>query len=343
MLQLACAWADVHDIDSSDPHYQPLIERACIFGGDGTPEVAEHCVAEFGVLQQQGLWAGRLMIADALDLRHRLPELWRLVQAGSVRAWAARKVAQATRDLSYDACRDLDRSISQFLTVLPWGRFAKILHATILELDPQQAAERTERDRTKRDVWATESEDGLKLLIARAASGMWPGSWPRSTGSPTSSPSTATPTRSAPGGRKRSASSPNPPTRYSCWSTTSTTPTPDRAKAPPSLATTSQPIRRRSRSRAQRTAPGLRMGRGGEPGRAGAAGPGRPGERAGSGRTAPRIWREGCRSGGRTWPRPDRRSSSTSISPTPRCGTGSAATSDPNTAACSPWNSCGRS
>ena len=91
MLQLACAWADVHDIDSTAPHYQPLIERACIFGGDGTPEVSEHCVAEFGALQQQGLWAGRLMIADALDLRHRLPQLWRLVECGSVRAWVARR------------------------------------------------------------------------------------------------------------------------------------------------------------------------------------------------------------------------------------------------------------
>jgi hypothetical protein len=171
ILQLGCAWADVHDIDSTDPHYQPLIERACIFGGEGTPEVAEHCVAEFASLQSQGLWAGRLLIADALDLRHRLPELWKLVGSGAVRAWAARKVAQETRDLSYEACRDLDRAISHYVPLLPWKRFAPLLHATILEHDPVRAAARAERARTRRDVWAVGSEDGLKLLLARAASG----------------------------------------------------------------------------------------------------------------------------------------------------------------------------
>ena len=48
VLQLACAWADVHDIDSTGPDYQPLIERACQFGGDGTPERASrHGRGEF--------------------------------------------------------------------------------------------------------------------------------------------------------------------------------------------------------------------------------------------------------------------------------------------------------
>ena len=100
VLQLACAWADVHDIDSTSPDYQPLIERACQFGGDGTPEVSEYCAAEFGVLQGLSSTSGRLIIGDALDLRHRLPELWARVCAGGVRAWQARKVAQATRSLS---------------------------------------------------------------------------------------------------------------------------------------------------------------------------------------------------------------------------------------------------
>ena len=36
MLQLACAWADCHYLDSGSQDYQPLIQRACAWGGEGT-------------------------------------------------------------------------------------------------------------------------------------------------------------------------------------------------------------------------------------------------------------------------------------------------------------------
>jgi hypothetical protein len=34
MLQLACAWADAHYLDSGSEEYQPLIQRACAWGGE---------------------------------------------------------------------------------------------------------------------------------------------------------------------------------------------------------------------------------------------------------------------------------------------------------------------
>ena len=37
MLQLACTWADAHYLDSGSDEYQPLIQRACAWGGEGTP------------------------------------------------------------------------------------------------------------------------------------------------------------------------------------------------------------------------------------------------------------------------------------------------------------------
>ena len=55
MLQLACAWADAHDVDSGSDEYQPLIQRACAWGGEGTPEVSEYCAAELGALQGTGI------------------------------------------------------------------------------------------------------------------------------------------------------------------------------------------------------------------------------------------------------------------------------------------------
>ena len=35
MLRLACAWADAHYLDSGSDEYQPLIQRACAWGGEG--------------------------------------------------------------------------------------------------------------------------------------------------------------------------------------------------------------------------------------------------------------------------------------------------------------------
>jgi hypothetical protein len=90
MLQLACSWADAHYLDSGSEEYQPLIQRACAWGGEGTPEVSEYCAAELGALQGTGIMAARSLIADALDVRYRLPRLWARVLTGGVRAWQAR-------------------------------------------------------------------------------------------------------------------------------------------------------------------------------------------------------------------------------------------------------------
>src|SRR4026209_1271294 len=99
MLQLACAWADAHYLDSGGGEYQPLIQRACAWGGEGTPEVSEYCAAELGALQGTGMMAARSLIGDALDLRYRLPRLWGRILTGGVRAWQARRIAEQTRCL----------------------------------------------------------------------------------------------------------------------------------------------------------------------------------------------------------------------------------------------------
>ncbi len=225
-LELACAWADIHDLDSKSADYQPLIQRACLFGGPGTPEVAEHCTVEFGALQAMSEFAARLLIGDALDLRHRLPTLWGRVQTGGVRAWEARKVAQATRHLPYEACRDVDRAVADTLGMISWKRFEKILNATILDTDPTLAQERTRRARVERDVWATAGPDGLKMLVAKATvggCGVVHGH-PQPDRRPPR-PRRRPVIRSVPAGRKRSASSPNPPTPSNSSSPTRMIPT----------------------------------------------------------------------------------------------------------------------
>src|SRR5215212_7148739 len=110
LLELAAHWADLHHPASQSVTERALpgAERAWMLGGEGTPEVLEFAVAELGARMETTTGSARAFVADALDLRHRMPELWQLIKAGQIRAWRARKVAQATRHLSVDAAKQVD-------------------------------------------------------------------------------------------------------------------------------------------------------------------------------------------------------------------------------------------
>lgn len=71
-------------------------------GGEGTPLVLAHCPGELGVVLETSYTGARHLIADALDLRDRLPRLWTRFKTAGWR-WKARRVAAATRALSVGA------------------------------------------------------------------------------------------------------------------------------------------------------------------------------------------------------------------------------------------------
>ena len=61
--------------------------------------MGEFAVAELAVQMQCSLAAAAAMMADGLDLRHRLPLLWAAVLEATVEAWKARKIAARLRSL----------------------------------------------------------------------------------------------------------------------------------------------------------------------------------------------------------------------------------------------------
>ena len=171
VLVLAAGWADVHDLDPTAPGYEPLVERAVGYGGDGCPDVSEYAVHELGALRGTSSGTAEQLVADALDLRHRHPRLWDRVRAGEVRAWQAVHVARTCHHLSREAAGLVDLAVFGYLGLLPWARFGRVLAAAILQADPTTAAERAEQARRSRGVWAYPGEDGLKTLVAKAAAG----------------------------------------------------------------------------------------------------------------------------------------------------------------------------
>jgi hypothetical protein len=174
LVELAAHWADLHHPDSQAPAEKtmPGAEQPRQLGGDCTPEVLEFAAAEFGACMETSSGSARGLIADALDLRHRLPELWQLILAGGVLAWKARKVAQATRHLSRSAAMHVDAAVARAITSIPWGRCETLLAAKIIEADPKAAEEQAKIWEAERFVRAGRAgQNGLKLLIAKANAG----------------------------------------------------------------------------------------------------------------------------------------------------------------------------
>jgi hypothetical protein len=174
LVELAAHWSDLYHPDGQTPSERTLpgAEQGRQLGGDGTPEVLEFAAAELGAGMETTIGSARALMADALDLRHRLPELWQLILAGRVPSWRARKVAQATRHLSRSGAMHVDAAVAGCICTLPWARFETLLAAKIIEADPGAADEQAKIWEAERFVRAGRTgQSGLKLLIAKANAG----------------------------------------------------------------------------------------------------------------------------------------------------------------------------
>ncbi|MCW2844002.1 MAG: hypothetical protein JWN22_1918 [Nocardioides sp.] len=172
VLRLAVRFAVLHDEHTLDPARSALPgrERAVRFGGEGTPLVTEFCAAELGARLQLTPWAARVLMADALDLNHRLPQLWRRVEALEVKESYARHVARRTRDLTPEQAAYVDSRVVEAADGrIPWSRFEALVEGAVAAADPEAAAERERRARRDQHANPTRStEDGMRGFHIRA-------------------------------------------------------------------------------------------------------------------------------------------------------------------------------
>src|SRR3954453_8342870 len=178
LFELAAHFADLHSGDSlpRSGRVLPGRERAVQLGGEGTPRVAEFAYAEFGARMGMGTWAARRYVADALDVRHRLPLIWARVRAREARIGNARLVAAKTRHLSQEAAGFVDAAMVDFVDgSLPWGRFQARLEGKIIAADPEVAADREAQRVTEQIAKrARSAEDGTAGFYVRSTLGVIP-------------------------------------------------------------------------------------------------------------------------------------------------------------------------
>ena len=149
LLLLAAAWADQHPGDVIGRFgYTPRGgEQALRIGGEGTPTVAEFSHAELAISLEVHPLAARSLMADALDLRHRLPETWRLVtEELALPDWVARRIARATRALPAGQAAEIDDRVAGEAAELPTARLLTVVEALVLAA----TTEETDGDRRRR-------------------------------------------------------------------------------------------------------------------------------------------------------------------------------------------------
>ena len=137
--------------------------------------------------------------------------------------WKARKVAHLTHaaGLSLDQALMVDAAVAPYVDGLAWRAFTDLVEARIIEADPAAAEARRVAESLARFVSTGQSDEfGLKTLIVRATAGDVIFFVAMSDRIAPASSRTGTMIRSTCGGRRRSGSSPNPPSPWPCWNGT---------------------------------------------------------------------------------------------------------------------------
>ena len=174
-ILLAQAWAAAHPgrlvlpVDQDDPAGAGR-ERARQLGAEGTPTVAEFAPAALGPRLRISAHAAARLMADAIDIRHRLPNIQGLVETGQADARYARHVAQQTRELSAEEAALVDEQVVAAVEgSISWRRFELVVAAAVRNAAPQVARRRAQaahRPAFTR-IRAMES-DGTAALLVRS-------------------------------------------------------------------------------------------------------------------------------------------------------------------------------
>jgi hypothetical protein len=130
-MRVAAQWAALHGEPRGerDPMTMP--------GGEGTPEVREYALPELAMARDTHTATTRALIADTLDLQHRLPLTWARVVELACEPWVARRVATLSRSVPAATVGIVDRAVAAAITGHAPSTVLQIAQAKTVEADPE--------------------------------------------------------------------------------------------------------------------------------------------------------------------------------------------------------------
>ncbi|MGO4258055.1 DUF222 domain-containing protein [Marmoricola sp. RAF53] len=151
LLVQAVAWAAQHTV--SDPDFAATWGDSPIpLAGEGAPLVSNFCVTEFSAALGMSDRSGRALIAEAVEIAHRLPRVWHRITTGTLKVWRARLIASKTLHLSMDAAAYVDAQVARFAHRIGAAETDRLVDAAIATFMPQTAREIAERRADQRHV-----------------------------------------------------------------------------------------------------------------------------------------------------------------------------------------------
>ncbi|MQW76139.1 HNH endonuclease [Nocardioides sp. dk4132] len=142
VLEAALVWASMHPEESvAEAPTTGLVfgEVAVPLAGEGAPLVAEFAPMEFGAAIGMSTDSSRALVGDALELAHRLKRTWKLVRAGKVPLWKARRLAQLTTTLPLDGAEFVDRQLAAVVGKISWAGIERLVDQARVAFDPEGA------------------------------------------------------------------------------------------------------------------------------------------------------------------------------------------------------------
>ena len=134
----------MHSTDSID-EAEMLVgygDQGMPLAGAGAPLVAEFAVTEFAAAIGLSTDAGKAYVGQALELRHRLPRVWRRVVRGDLKAWQARRIADRTLLLSREAAAFVDAHVAPTAHKIGPYQLHALVEKAIADHMPDLAEER---------------------------------------------------------------------------------------------------------------------------------------------------------------------------------------------------------
>jgi hypothetical protein len=122
--------------------------------GQGAPLVSEFAVAELATALGLSAGSGRTLVAQALELAHRLPRVWAQVRSGSLAPWRARRIAEETLVLSAEAAGWVDAQVARFAHKTGPAQTQRLVQDAIARFMPDYAAAQR-RDRANETRYFT--------------------------------------------------------------------------------------------------------------------------------------------------------------------------------------------
>ena len=136
-LLVVLHYADLHAADPRDNGDRLPGEggvRLTDLGGDGTPGVQDLPLFELAVARGVHVQAVRKLVADGLDLRHRLGRTFDELLALRADVWLARRIATMTRHLSQEAVQVVDVAVAAAIAGQAPSRVLTLVELSLIHI-----------------------------------------------------------------------------------------------------------------------------------------------------------------------------------------------------------------